>query len=98
MDKTYHWKHAMPYQPIPIHKVILNLPANDSFNPPLRRVYKWDTIHNHPVAGMNIYVNDLRTIATIRELGWYAVKRTLSRLQYVDIANTPRNRILENGS
>ena len=46
---------------------------------------------------MLVYIDDLRVMAPTRELTWVAIRRSLARLQYFRIQDTPRKRMLDNG-
>ena len=86
-----------PNNPFCFDTVVLNMPGNDNYNPALRRVYKFDTVHNRPASDMKIYVDDLRTAGATRELAWAAARQATSRLQFLGIQDAPRKRRLDNG-
>ena len=77
-------------------KVILNLPGDDSFNPTLPWVIKWDLIAHRIAATIRAYVDDLRLVAATRELAWAANRQVAARIQYLGSQDAPRKRRLDN--
>ena len=77
--------------------IILNLPGAADFNPALPFVIKWNSQSKMVATSIKAYVDDLRVVASTKELAWQASRQVASRIQFLGSQDASRKRRLDNG-
>ena len=78
--------------------IILNLIGNETYNPSLPNVYKWNDLVQNIAGEIKAYVDDLRVVGLSWEHAWTIARLVASRLQFLGIQDAPRKRRTDNGA